>query len=243
MNTDNRGLGRREFLRFAGAIGALGALGYASNAYSDEDFKFRFNFNVNIFGRNWVDDNPKEIPKLTQGTISKLAFTKDEEYVQFALIDFDPKSLVKLDIYRVDNKKRNPVAINVRESNLGYVVLPRPSGKVHYSFEVTTPESKGKAIGVDWDFTFVNNEEILNFALRKTEVDKEHSLRPLDMYKGLYPRSLHLTVPSNPGVEYSVYGLESLAGKNVKPNEFGEFFQNRHRFVDSSNRFNFSDFI
>ena len=232
-------LGRRDFLRFIGAAGSgfviSGAYPFAS-AYAEEDKEktksqkkpgFKCTFNVNIYGRGWVRDNPDRVAKLAEPIKKRLVFPNGRETIEFLTLDFDPKNLVMFDIYKGMNRK--PIASNVREDNYSKVIFPRENGRVKYSFKVTTPQSDGKKF--EQDFLFMGNNGLLNIALLEKQCSKDHALSPIDNFQGLYPRAFHLTIDGW-DTEYNVYGLESLAGTNVDPNDFAKFFQNRKTFPD-----------
>ena len=235
-------LDRRNFFRLAGAAGIgaiadyLSCFAYAEEvpdffAYAEEVPDFKCIFHVNVFGKRWIQDNPKEAAKLAEPIGKRLVFPDGKELAEFLTLDFDPKNLVKFDIYKGMNTK--PVASNVREDNYQKVVLPRDTGSIKYSFRVTSPQHDGKIF--EQDFLFMGNNELLNFALTRPEVSETERLTPVDNYDGLYPRAFQLTFDKG-GVEYFVYGLESLAGKGIEPKDFAEYFQNRGKFKD------FSDF-
>ena len=230
MAGDYSPLDRRDFLKMFGAVGTAAAFGYANNCYAQNPFDFRCTFRVNVFGKGWINDNPKEVAKLSPLVKEKLVFPSGKEIVQFSSIDFEPKKFVKFDIY-LGSERRKPVASNVREDNYQRVLLPRASGVVNYSFVVTTPHLDARRF--EQTFLFNNNDAILKIALKKPGVDKSYSLTSIDNFNGLYPRAFHLTLETG-GVEYFVYGLESLVDRDVDPNYFASYFQSRDDFRDFS---------
>jgi hypothetical protein len=175
-------------------------------------------------------------------------------------LNFYPRGLVQFDIYEGEGKE--PAARNVNSENFRQVVLPRRTGFVRYSFRTRIPDNESR---FPQTFTFFDDDEILHIALNdpnysggvSTETDTNKPkpdtaesldeatkswffnggmLIPRQGYNGIYQRVFDLHDKES-HVEYSVFGLEELAGNGMAPKDFAKFFQNRASFHNSLAKF------
>jgi len=206
------------------------------------------------------EKNPDPTIKLSPIVRDELSrqFSNKTRTAEFSTIDdfslnFYPRGLVQFDIY--EEKGKEPVARNVNLSTFNQVILPRRNGKVKYSFKTRIPQNDTP---FKQDFKFFDDPTILQIALtdpnythpesqdpNKTEFNTADILDaatkkwtfqgglliPTQSYKGIYQRSFDLHHQESP-VQYSVFGLEELAGK-FTPEVFAKFFENRQAFNNS----------
>lgn len=217
----------------------------AQEQQAKDPFNFRCYFNVHIFGRGWVRDNPKKVAEFPEAVRKRLdsfykrAIVNDQtifyakETIELITIDFEPKELVKFDMTR--GLERKPLATNVRQDNYQRLLLPRENGFVTYHFKVNTPSLDGQKF--ESSYLFMSNEGIVGCVLEEPNNKDTQTITPFDTFSGLYPRafSLEFRAPDKKqraNVSYIVYGLESLFGLDINPNDFAQYYQNRKQFPD-----------
>lgn len=254
-------IGRRDFLRQLG-IGTLSVV--AASCMPDLSYvqaqtetlnDFRCTFYVNIFAKGWVEGNSEMVAKLPENVRKRLVFEGNKDLVEFMTLDFEPKDLLSFDIYRTSDL-RKPIVENVRKDNYTNVFLVRQIGSFNYTFLVTHPEleealPEGKILDKkrikpvikpkpEQTMEFMDNQAIFNSALkdRTNPTFDTHSMLSSigTLFNGAYPRAFNLKFDGQ-DVEYNVYGLEALAGKDVGPKVFGYFFQKRKIFDNDLQRF------
>jgi len=193
---------------------------------------FRPYFKVHILGKEWAKEEAggREFARTDFGSLSE----REKELLAkgckgFTTIDFEPKDLLRFDLYR----GKSLIASNVNSGNYGDVLLSRETGKVSYNFVVTSPESEG--VKVSGLTGFLSDEALFKLAVDSDgRAGQSVRLTPFYREEGTYPREFSLTF-QNGSVEYVVRGLESLAGTDSQA--LVGFWKDKKRFGSDFKKF------
>jgi hypothetical protein len=181
--------------------------------------EFYFSFTTYIIGNEWFSN--KKDKKVN--SLDKWDIKKPGSFISF---DFSPKELVLANLYQ-DEKM---IAENIKDKNLHDFFIQKTNGKTRFKVDFKSPAG---ARSYDEEVNLLSNQEIFDIFL--SAYDSQESKLPVsfnaidDYEQGILPRCFNLKVQEKPvGLEYNVYGIESLI--DIDSKEMLNFWKYRKHF-------------